>query len=157
MNFLCPRGGPASLCALGFSNPKPDTALGCSLLAVLQAPLLSRVLSERPPHTEAATLTEFVEQLRQRGVQLHAVSGAQGQEGGPSYHVYLTEDPTATWLAIAGQGQVGRVLPRMARHGLRGASHPRGDRGGGDGGLGRERLPDRPVPPLRGRAGPPTD
>jgi hypothetical protein len=49
--------------------------LGCGLLAVLQARGPTRPPSERPPHTEASNLTEFVEQLRQRGVHLYVVAG----------------------------------------------------------------------------------
>jgi hypothetical protein len=83
-----------------FWNPHRPAALGCGLLAVLLAPLLSRALSERPPHTGAADLAEFAEQLRQRGVELHAIPAGRDQQAGPGYHVYLTEDPAATWLSM---------------------------------------------------------
>src|SRR5262245_2977447 len=95
MSFSCPRGWPPALRPL---NPGRRAALWCGLLAVLLAVLLAEPQPERPPHTEAVNLTEFVEQLRQRGVQLHAVWGARDRASG--HHVYLTEDPGATWLAM---------------------------------------------------------
>jgi hypothetical protein len=62
--------------------------------------VLARPSPEPPPHTEAANLSEFVEHLRQRGVQLYVVAGAR-QGGGPDYHLYLTEDPAVTWASLA--------------------------------------------------------
>src|SRR5262249_56270753 len=73
-------------------------AVACGLLGVLLAVLLVGPQPERPPHTDAANLTDFVAQLRQRGVRLHAVWGAR--DGVSGHHVYLTEDPSATWLAL---------------------------------------------------------
>jgi hypothetical protein len=82
------------------SNLGHRAAIWCVLLVGLLASLLILPQPERPPHTEAANLTDFVEQLRQRGVQLHAISGARDQKGGRDFHVYLTEDPTATWFSM---------------------------------------------------------
>jgi hypothetical protein len=73
--------------------------LWCGLLAVpLAALLLVRLPSEQPLNTEGQTLTDFVEHLRQRGVQLHVVPAAK--RGGPNYQGYLTEDPDATWTSM---------------------------------------------------------
>jgi hypothetical protein len=73
--------------------------LSCSLLAVLLAALLLvRLPSEQPLNAEGQTLTDFVEHVRQRGVQLHVVPATR--QSGPSYQGYLTEDPGATWLSL---------------------------------------------------------
>jgi hypothetical protein len=72
---------------------------------VLLARLPARPPPERPPHTEASNRSEFVEHLRQRGVKLYVVSGARHRRG-PNDHVYLTEDPTATWDALASQARL---------------------------------------------------
>ena len=104
MSFLGPRGWPA---ALPPAHPGRRAALGCGLLAALLAAPLCRPPPARPPHTDAANLTAFVGQLRQRGVPLHAVWGAR--DGASGYHVYLTEDPGATWRALQSR-------PRSLQH-----------------------------------------
>jgi hypothetical protein len=80
-------------------------ALSSLLAVLLLALVLVRTPPERPPHTEASNLSEFVEHLRLRGVQLYVVSRAR-QGGGPDRHLYLTEDPTATWDALASKARL---------------------------------------------------
>jgi hypothetical protein len=60
--------------------------------------LLVRLPPEQPLNAEGQTLTDFVEHVRQRGVQLHVVPGER--RGGPNYRGYLTEDPDATWASL---------------------------------------------------------
>ena len=75
------------------------TLLCGSLLTVLLAGLLLvRLPPEQPLTAEGQTLTDFVEHVRQRGVQLHVVPGER--RGGPNYRGYLTEDPDATWASL---------------------------------------------------------
>jgi hypothetical protein len=105
MSALGPRGWSSFLRPRRVSIGEWGAALGCGLLAVLLARVPARPPPERPPHTEASNLSEFVEQLRQRGVQLYVVSGARHGRG-PNDHVYLTEDPAATWDSLAAKARL---------------------------------------------------
>src|SRR5262245_13984890 len=71
---------------------------GTLLALLLLAHMLFRPRAEQPFATPGWTGADFLEHLRRRGVQLHLVRGAS--HGGPCNHVYLTEDPDATWLDL---------------------------------------------------------
>jgi hypothetical protein len=100
MSFVFPGPWPSALRAGRPANLRNRAAICCVLLVGLLAQLLVLSQQERPPHTEAANLRDFVEELRQRGVQLHAIPGSRDQKGGRDFHVYLTEDATATWSSM---------------------------------------------------------
>jgi hypothetical protein len=102
MSALGPRGWSSFRRLRHVSIGGWGAVLGGGLLAGLLARGPTRPPAERPPHTEAANLTEFGEQLRRRGVHLYVVAGARHGRG-PDHQVYLTEDPTATWDALASQ------------------------------------------------------
>jgi hypothetical protein len=89
-----------------FLNAKCVLALGATLVAAL---LLPRSPDQsprgRPPlDTRGWTLTDFVGHLRQRGVDLRVVPGTS--DGSHHTHVYLTEDPGATWATVQLKRQV---------------------------------------------------
>jgi hypothetical protein len=92
-----------------FLNPKCGLALGATVVAAL---LLSWVPFQSQPgqtiDTRGWTLTNFVEHLRQHGVQLHVVPGTS--DGSCGNNLYLTENPHATWLTMQGKH---RVLERI--------------------------------------------
>src|SRR5262245_57934259 len=99
MNFLSVEGWSSCPRARGSLRPRWGVALCCGLLAVLLlAQLLSRPRAEQPFDTPGWTLSDFLEHLRQQGVQLYLVPSAQ--DGRPGAAAYLTEDPAAPWDSL---------------------------------------------------------
>jgi hypothetical protein len=77
-------------------------ALCCGLLAAL---LLTVLLFPFRPEEEfdppGGGLADFVAHLQQRGVRLRVIWGKKVGDLGE--HVYLTEDPEATWASLQGK------------------------------------------------------
>src|SRR5262245_55805523 len=94
-----------------FLNPKRGLALCGGLLTVLLlARLLVHVRSEKGLDTRGGTLADFVEWLQERGVRLHVVWGARNT--GAFEHVYLTEDPAATWVSLETRPRIVECIHR---------------------------------------------
>jgi hypothetical protein len=84
--------------------------LGLALAVLLLAHLLFHTSSGEEIGTRGGTLADFVEHVRERGVQLRVVWGAR--DTGLYDHLYLTEDPDATWAFLQ---STPRVVERIDR------------------------------------------
>ena len=79
----------------GFLKLQWSLSLCCALLVVLVlACHLCRVRSDKRLDTQGWQMTDFLDHLQKRGVQLHVVPAAE--DGALSSGVYLTEEPDAT-------------------------------------------------------------
>jgi hypothetical protein len=86
---------PRSNRVKGFLNIQWSLALCCALVVVLVLLChLCRFQCGNRLDTQGWQMSDFVEHLQKRGVQLHAVPATE--QGLPSEGVYLTEDPAAT-------------------------------------------------------------
>jgi hypothetical protein len=82
-----------------FLSLRGGLALGCSLLVVVViASQLCQFGSASRLDTRGMSLSDFIEQLRQRGVQLHGIPAAK--HGTLFEGAYLTEDAAATWESM---------------------------------------------------------
>jgi hypothetical protein len=98
MCFLALRQCSRSHRAKGFLSLKSGLAQCCGLLFVLiGAALLFLTPSETPLDTRGWKMSDFLEHLKYRGLELHVVPAA---EQGRCDNVYLTEDPNATWASM---------------------------------------------------------
>ena len=99
MSYLSPQSQSSFDRARGALKPRWGVALCYGVLAVLLlAHLRFRPRAEQPFDTPGWTLSDFLEHLRQEGVQLYLVPSAQ--DGRPGAAAYLTEDPAATWDSL---------------------------------------------------------
>ena len=96
--------------AKGSVDLKFALILYCGLLAVfLLADRLWQSRSEKPLDIRGWELTDLLAHLQKRGVHLHVVNTRKdGDVRGSVYlnSVYLSKDPNATWLSLAGKKKV---------------------------------------------------
>src|SRR5262249_22272966 len=93
------RDSPRSNQVKGFLTLNRGLSLCCALLVVLVlADHLCRSRAGNRLDTRGWQMTDFLEQLQKRGVQLHVVPATE--HGRLSEGVYLTEDPDATWASL---------------------------------------------------------
>jgi hypothetical protein len=90
---------PRSNRVKGFLKLQWSLSLCCALLvALVLACHLCRFRSDKRLDTQGWQMTDFLEHLKKRGVQLHVVPAAK--HGALSKGVYLTEDPDATRASL---------------------------------------------------------
>ena len=83
----------------GFLKLQWSLLLCCALLVVLVLVChLCRFRSDNRLDNRGWQMTDFLEHLQKRGVQLHVVPTTE--HGRLSESVYLTEDPDATWASV---------------------------------------------------------